>query len=80
MNKKKYHTQYFKKAFSENKYLKRYKQFLFFFSEEVFDFSSGQLTQTKAKHLKETMCNEFQNVFQLCNFIMVRSFFFFLIF
>lgn len=42
-------------------------------SEEVFDFSSGQLTQTKAKHLKETMCNEFQNVFQLCNFIMTNS-------
>jgi hypothetical protein len=40
-------------------------------SEEVFDFSSGQLTQTKAKHLKETMCSEFQEVFQLCNFIMV---------
>jgi len=29
------------------------------------------MTQTKAKHLKETMCNEFQQVFQLCNFIMV---------
>jgi hypothetical protein len=40
-------------------------------SEEVFDFSTGQLTQTKAKHLKESMCNEFQQVFQLCNFIMV---------
>lgn len=42
-------------------------------SEEVFDFSSGQLTQTKAKHLKETMCSEFQEVFQLCNFIMTNS-------
>ncbi|CAF0774384.1 unnamed protein product [Brachionus calyciflorus] len=42
-------------------------------SEEVFDFSSGQLTQTKAKHLKESMCNEFQQVFQLCNFIMTNS-------
>jgi len=42
-------------------------------SEEVFDFSSGQMTQTKAKHLKETMCNEFQQVFQLCNFIMANS-------
>jgi exportin-1 len=31
------------------------------------------MTQTKAKHLKETMCNEFQNVFQLCNFIMANS-------
>jgi len=42
-------------------------------SEEVFDFSSGQMTQTKAKHLKESMCNEFQQVFQLCTFIMSNS-------
>ncbi len=40
-------------------------------SEEVFDFSSGQMTQAKAKTLKESMNNEFQQVFQLCNFIMV---------
>ncbi len=40
-------------------------------SEEVFDFSSGQMTQVKAKTLKESMNNEFQQVFQLCNFIMV---------
>ena len=26
---------------------------VFCFSEEVFDFSSGQMTQTKAKHLKD---------------------------
>jgi exportin-1 len=39
----------------------------------VFDFSSGQMTQTKAKHLKESMCNEFQQVFQLCTFIMSNS-------
>lgn len=31
-------------------------------SEEVFDFSSGQITQTKAKHLKDTMCSEFSQV------------------
>lgn len=42
-------------------------------SEEVFDFSSGQMTQTKAKNLKESMNNEFQQVFQLCNFIMSNS-------
>jgi len=48
-------------------------------SEEVFDFSTGQLTQTKAKHLKESMCNEFQQVFQLCNFIMVISPFLYLL-
>ena len=40
-------------------------------SEEVFDFSSGQMTQTKAKHLKENMCSEFSVIFQLCQFVMV---------
>ena len=40
-------------------------------SEEVFDFSTGQMTQTKAKHLKDTMCSQFQQVFLLCIFVMV---------
>lgn len=40
-------------------------------SEEVFDFSSGQITQTKAKHLKDTMCSEFSQIFQLCQFVLV---------
>ncbi|KAK8764264.1 hypothetical protein V5799_033127 [Amblyomma americanum] len=42
-------------------------------SEEVFDFSSGQMTQAKAKHLKDTMCNEFSHIFQLCQFVMENS-------
>ena len=42
-------------------------------SEEVFDFSSGQMTQTKAKHLKDTMCSEFQQVFMLCLYVMENS-------
>ena len=42
-------------------------------SEEVFDFSSGQMTQTKAKHLKDTMCSEFQQVFMLCLYVVVSS-------
>ena len=46
--------------------------FLSLCSEEVFDFSSGQMTQMKAKHLKETMCNEFAQIFELCNYVMVR--------
>lgn len=41
------------------------------YSEEVFDFSQGQMTQAKAKHLKDSMCNEFAQVFQLCQFVMV---------
>jgi len=42
-------------------------------SEEVFDFSSGQMTQTKAKHLKDTMCSQFSEVFQLCQFVLENS-------
>lgn len=40
-------------------------------SEEVFDFSVGQITQTKAKHLKDSMCSEFAEVFHLCQFVLV---------
>lgn len=42
-------------------------------SEEVFDFSSGQMTQAKAKHLKDTMCSEFSQIFQLCQFVLDNS-------
>ena len=42
-------------------------------SEEVFDFSSGAMTQAKAKHLKETMCQEFSQIFQLCQSVFERS-------
>lgn len=42
-------------------------------SEEVFDFSSGRLTQTKAKHLKDTMCSEFSQIFQLCVYVLENS-------
>jgi len=43
------------------------------YSEEVFDFSSGQMTQTKAKHLKDSMCSEFAQIFELCQFVLVSS-------
>ncbi|BES87512.1 CRM1_C [Nesidiocoris tenuis] len=42
-------------------------------SEEVFDFSSGQMTQTKAKHLKDSMCQEFSQIFTLCQFVLDNS-------
>ncbi|XP_064403448.1 exportin-1-like [Halichondria panicea] len=42
-------------------------------SEEVFDFSTGQMTQAKAKHLKDTMCSEFSDVFSLCSYVMENS-------
>lgn len=39
----------------------------------MFDFSLGQMTQAKAKHLKDTMCSEFSQIFQLCQFVMESS-------
>lgn len=42
-------------------------------SEEVFDYSSGQITQTKAKYLKDTMCKQFSQIFQLCLFVLENS-------
>lgn len=42
-------------------------------SEELFAFGTGQLTQTKAKHLKDSMCSEFNQIFQLCQFVLENS-------
>lgn len=42
-------------------------------SEELFDFSTGQLTQAKSKHLKDTMCQQFREVFSLCQFVLEDS-------
>lgn len=42
-------------------------------SEEVFDFSQGIMTQAKVKHLKDTMCSEFSEVFNLCSLVMDNS-------
>lgn len=36
-------------------------------SEEVFDFSEDQLTSTKRKELKQSMCDEFTSIYQLCS-------------
>ena len=42
-------------------------------SEELFDFSTGQLTQAKSKHLKDTMCQQFREVFTLCQHVFEQS-------
>ncbi|EXJ76993.1 exportin-1 [Capronia epimyces CBS 606.96] len=42
-------------------------------SEEVFDFSQDQMTSTKAKNLKTTMCAEFSSIFQLCNEVLTTA-------
>lgn len=36
-------------------------------SEEVFDYSADQMTSTKTKNLKTTMCAEFSSIFSLCS-------------
>lgn len=36
-------------------------------SEEVFDYSAENMTSTKTKNLKASMCNEFSQIFQLCS-------------
>ena len=43
-------------------------------SEEVFDFSAGQMTQTKTLVMKDTLCQEFSKVFQLCSYVLVSAF------
>ncbi len=40
-------------------------------SEEVFDYSAGQMTQAKIQHLKKSMSTEFSQVFELCMFVLV---------
>jgi exportin-1 len=42
-------------------------------SEEVFDYSAEQMTSTKTRNLKTTMCNEFSQIFQLCQEILTTS-------
>jgi exportin-1 len=35
-------------------------------SEEIFDYSAEAMTQAKTKNLKNQICGEFADVFQLC--------------
>lgn len=42
-------------------------------SEEVFDFSSGQMTQAKIKEMKERFNKEFIIIYQLCEYILDQS-------
>ncbi|KAI3627765.1 CRM1 [Malassezia furfur] len=42
-------------------------------SEEVFDFSAEQLTQAKARSLKNQFCGEFGEVFQLCTEVLEKA-------
>lgn len=42
-------------------------------SEEVFDYSAEAMTSTKTRNLKTTMCNEFSQIFQLCQEILTSA-------
>ena len=44
-------------------------------SEEVFEFSTDQMTKAKIQHLKKSMSSEFSNVFELCMFVLVSNHF-----
>ncbi|KAE9400788.1 hypothetical protein BT96DRAFT_965198 [Gymnopus androsaceus JB14] len=42
-------------------------------SEDIFDFSAEQMTQTKIKNLKNQMCGEFSDIFKLCSEILEEA-------
>lgn len=42
-------------------------------SEEVFDYSAEQMTSTKTRNLKQTMCAEFSQIFQLCQEVLTTA-------
>ncbi|WFD31477.1 Karyopherin transporter [Malassezia sp. CBS 17886] len=42
-------------------------------SEEIFDFSADQMTQAKARNLKNQFCGEFGDVFQLCTEVLEKA-------
>ncbi|KAI8617559.1 armadillo-type protein, partial [Chytriomyces sp. MP71] len=42
-------------------------------SEEIFDFSAEQMTQQKTKNLKNSMCTQFSEVFQLCQQVLDKA-------
>ena len=42
-------------------------------SEEIFDYSSEQMTQAKTIALKNSMCGEFSEIFQLCSEVLEKA-------
>mmetsp|Transcript_906 Transcript_906/g.1108 ORF Transcript_906/g.1108 Transcript_906/m.1108 type:complete len:1098 (-) Transcript_906:1560-4853(-) len=48
-------------------------QILKLLSEEVFDFSRGQMVTDKVKKMKESLNGEFSSIYQLCEFILGHS-------
>lgn len=42
-------------------------------SEEIFDFSAEQMTTVKAKNMKQQLCGEFSEIFQLCSEVLEKA-------
>jgi len=42
-------------------------------SQEVFDFSTGEMTQAKIQELKHTFSEQFAIIYELCEFVLVQS-------
>ncbi|EGD72699.1 nuclear export factor CRM1 [Salpingoeca rosetta] len=42
-------------------------------SEEIFDYSKGQIVQVKAQHLKDALCQEFGPIYELCEFVLENA-------
>jgi len=42
-------------------------------SEEIFDYSAEQMTQGKIKELKNQLCGEFSEIFQLCSEVLEKA-------
>lgn len=42
-------------------------------SEEIFDYSAEQMTQAKTKALKDQMCGEFSEIFELCSEVLGKA-------
>ncbi|GBF89748.1 hypothetical protein Rsub_02918 [Raphidocelis subcapitata] len=42
-------------------------------SEEVFDFSRGEMTQDKTRHLKQTLNAQFRMIHELCTFVLLNT-------
>ncbi|KAG0255895.1 Karyopherin transporter [Mortierella polycephala] len=42
-------------------------------SEEIFDYSAEQMTQVKTKNLKNSMCGQFSEIFQLCSEVLQKA-------
>ncbi|KAF1802666.1 CRM1 C terminal-domain-containing protein [Mucor lusitanicus] len=42
-------------------------------SEEIFDYSAEQMTQLKTSNLRQSICNEFSEIFKLCKEILEKA-------